>query len=65
MKRIKYLSLITFISVAVLSCKPTPKIDYHIHFINEYEVNITDENYKEIKITTLDSIGYYINEDNN
>lgn len=64
MGKIKFL-LITFISIVVLSCKPTPKVDYHIKFVSEYEVKITDENHEEIRTTTLDSIGYYINQDNN
>jgi hypothetical protein len=61
MKRI----IIIFFSIVVLSCKPTQKVDYHIKFVSECEVKITDENSKEIKTTTLDSIGYYINQDNN
>jgi hypothetical protein len=64
MKRIKYLALITFISVGILSCNSIQKIGYHVNFVNEYDVKITDENYQEIRTTTLDSIGYYINQDN-
>lgn len=38
--------------------------DYHIECIGNGEVKLMDENYKEIRATTIDSIGYYIIEDN-
>ena len=67
MKKIMFLSLfvtIGFISGFLTSVFSEPVADYHIECIGNEEVKLMDINYKEIKATTIDSIGYYIIDDN-
>ena len=67
MKKIMFLILfiiIGFISGFLTSVFSEPVADYHIECIGNEEVKLMDTNYKEIKTTTIDSIGYYIIDDN-
>jgi hypothetical protein len=41
-----------------------PKIDYQLELINQTDVRLMDENGKSLYITSFDSIGYYIEQDN-
>ena len=41
-----------------------PKVEYHMELINDDHVKLYDEKFKLIKTIELDSIGYYIIEDN-
>jgi hypothetical protein len=40
------------------------KIDYKLELINQTDVKLMDENGETLHITTLDSIEYYIEQDN-
>ncbi len=42
----------------------TPKVEYHIELINDSHVKLYDEDYKLLKTIQIDSIGYYLIEDN-
>jgi len=49
---------------ANLHKRQLPKVEYHMELINDDHVKLYDENFKLIKTIELDSIGYYIIEDN-
>ncbi len=40
------------------------KIDYQLELINQTDVRLMDEHGETLYITTFDSIGYYIDQDN-
>jgi hypothetical protein len=58
------ISLLVITTIYSLFAHSTFPADYHIECIGNGEVKLMDENYKEIRATTIDSIGYYIIEDN-
>jgi hypothetical protein len=40
------------------------KTEYHIQLLDYDQVQLMDENHKLIKTTTLDSLSYYLTQDN-
>jgi hypothetical protein len=40
------------------------KTEYHIQLLDYDQVQLMDENHKLIKTTTLDSLSYYLKQDN-
>jgi hypothetical protein len=69
METLKF-TLIAFISFLIISITygiynaSKPLAEYHIECIGNDKVKLMDENYNQIRVTTIDSIGYYIIEDN-
>jgi hypothetical protein len=48
----------------MLSKEVPQKIDYQLEIVDENHIKLMDENGKSLYITTFDSIGYYIEQDN-
>lgn len=48
----------------ILKDSKSEKIDYKLELINQTDVKLMDENGETLHITTLDSIEYYIEQDN-
>ena len=67
---VKYLSQQSLISVVDdgytddMGLSEPKKIDYQLEIINQTDVKLMDENGETLYITTFDSIGYYIEQDN-
>ena len=56
---------ILIINLLYIMYLPKPqKIDYQLELINQTDVRLMDENGRTLYITTFDSIGYYIEQDN-
>lgn len=58
------LILIGFVIGFLASIFSEPVADYHINCIGNNKVKIMDNTYNKLKTTTIDSIGYYITENN-
>jgi hypothetical protein len=55
--------LITFITSYIYSLY-SHRTEYHIQLLDYDQVEIMDENHNLIKTTTLDSLSYYLEQDN-
>lgn len=42
----------------------TPKVEYHMELLNDTHVKLYDEDYKLLRTVQIDSVGYYLIEDN-
>jgi hypothetical protein len=49
---------------SIIDYKIPKKIDYQLELINQTDVRLMDEHGETLYITTFDSIGYYIEQDN-
>ena len=56
---------ILIINLLYIMYLPKPqKIDYQLELINQTDVRLMDEHGETLYITSFDSIGYYIEQDN-
>jgi hypothetical protein len=55
---------IAIIVLSTMEHSNKQKIDYQLEIVDENHIRLMDENGKSLYITTFDSIGYYIEQDN-